>query len=59
MFQSQSQLTVLLQGHKADTFVDCWDIDFEMADIVLVVRMAVVPVPQMEELDIELDKDLK
>lgn len=61
MFQSKLQLTVLLLGHKVDTFVDCLDIDSAMADIVLrcVVRRAVVLVLRMAVLDIDLGRDLK
>lgn len=41
-----SQLTVLLLGHRVDTFADCSDIDSATADIVqrCVVRRAAAPV---------------
>lgn len=58
LFQRSKQLTVLLQGHKADTFVCCLDIDSAMVDIVQV-RKAVVLERQTVVLDTDLDMDLQ
>lgn len=56
-----SQLTVLLLGHKVDTFAGCSDIDSETADIVqrCVVHRAAALVHRTAALDIDLDRDLK
>lgn len=61
MFQSKLQLTVLLLGHKVDTFDDCLDIDFAMADIALrcVDHRVVVLALQTAVVGIDLGKGLK
>lgn len=53
-----NQLTVLLQGHKADTFADCWDTDSVLVDTARARRAAVLA-HRMVEIGIGLDKDLK